>query len=466
MKLNVTKFIYDENFSFVRIILVLFLISSIGINVYTAAYLRPISDDYCLGLTAQFGLVGGVVHWWNTWSGNLLSMFLGNLTVGLPLLYFDFYFASAFPFLLASIGLSLTLLFISRAYVVRSASKILFSLVIICSWTVFVLAPKMIAWRGHESIGLSYGLLHWQTLNGTYVLQFMFLIWAVILVERGLQRRKPGKFLISSFGLFFILGTSGSAPSLAILSVVLLSYTSTSLSPYNVNTRCSATEGAKTILLVGVLGCITGMLVSHFSPGNIIRYEAVKPNIQFNLIEILFISIKSLLRSLIFVTKGACSLSGLMVFVLVSSCLRIFDMVDKNGRKTFFWSFILFLLFSVISSWASYFTGYLAYNGYWHQTTAYVSLFCAIVFSSCWFCTFINQMAFRRFILLGRPLLIGTICAVVFIQIETHKEVRLRNAEWVKGPAPVPYLSDLEGAWVLSCWSKLNQLRPQVILRK
>ena len=72
--------------------------------VYVSHKLRPGSDDYCFGwISAQYGLIGGTAHWWNSWSGYLYLMFMASLLVGLPLAHLPFGIASAIPFLFSSV---------------------------------------------------------------------------------------------------------------------------------------------------------------------------------------------------------------------------------------------------------------------------------------------------------------------------------------------------------------------------
>ncbi|MBT8584882.1 hypothetical protein G6694_09650 [Polynucleobacter paneuropaeus] len=92
--------------------------------VYFEAYkLRPAGDDYCYGaIAAEFGLFGGVYHWWNTWSGFIFAMFSGTLLVGLPLAFLPFNIASAICFILASLGMGLVIACINNK-LIQSAPR-------------------------------------------------------------------------------------------------------------------------------------------------------------------------------------------------------------------------------------------------------------------------------------------------------------------------------------------------------
>ena len=64
--------------------------------------LRPSADDYWFGaVVAEHGVIGGVAHWWATWSAYPVQLLLGNLLVGAPLVYLPVRLISAVPYLVA-----------------------------------------------------------------------------------------------------------------------------------------------------------------------------------------------------------------------------------------------------------------------------------------------------------------------------------------------------------------------------
>ena len=102
--------------------------------VGSTIHLRPAADDYCFGsVTAQYGVVDGVIYWWNNWSGFAFSMMLGNLLVGLPLAALPLSFASAIPFLSVAFAMGLLLMSIAGLKL-KLVSKIFFVCFIAFCW--------------------------------------------------------------------------------------------------------------------------------------------------------------------------------------------------------------------------------------------------------------------------------------------------------------------------------------------
>jgi hypothetical protein len=60
--------------------------------------LRPLGDDYCwAAVVGEKGTFGGVAYWFQTWTGDAVSVLSNSLFVGAPLAHL--------PWGLASLGL-------------------------------------------------------------------------------------------------------------------------------------------------------------------------------------------------------------------------------------------------------------------------------------------------------------------------------------------------------------------------
>ena len=146
-----------------------------------ASKLRPISDDYCAGsVVTSNGLFGGIFHVYQVWSGDLFSSLITYSLVGMPIRYFNFNLASATPFLLAFVPLSIYFYLkldlpktSKNLNLVRLASTFWFYLSCYASVLVFNLDPRVDIFKQVNpelTWGLSLSLTYWQNINSAYII--------------------------------------------------------------------------------------------------------------------------------------------------------------------------------------------------------------------------------------------------------------------------------------------------------
>lgn len=258
----------------------------------TSTHLRPAADDYCFGgITAQYGVIDGVIYWWNHWSGFAFSMMLGNLFVGLPLAVLPLSFASAIPFLFVAFGMGVLVLSITNLKL-KLITKVFFISFIAFCWWLFLWLPMSIDSVLYFGKSETNGLTFWQTLNGTYVIQLQILLGLFVCANRWIPIHRT-QIACSALAVFTgaLAGFSGTALSVSVIAFSALIFIGLQLSnPQN------AKSWKNYWLLLGISTTIGLWLCHTQSPGNHLREQAIGIHLDFSITEIVGILFTSLLQ--------------------------------------------------------------------------------------------------------------------------------------------------------------------------
>jgi len=229
-------------------------------------FLRPASDDYCVGIRANLGPIGGFVQEFQTHSGFVTPSFLTNLFVGIPLANGPLWFGSSITFLFAALGMSfLTIVALMAASGLTASKKlVLFGLASllpasIVAWWTFLWFP-LDASTESPMDELAIGLTHWQNLNSAYVLPTALILSAALLLLRPSLSRN-WRVTVASAVLGLVTGLMG--PTFAMAAVLFM----TLLASW-ILLRVEEMKARK-LMDIGVasLTVMLGLLIAYLSPG-------------------------------------------------------------------------------------------------------------------------------------------------------------------------------------------------------
>jgi len=444
----------------------------LGLIVWIAwqsQYLRPSGDDYCFGeVVANYGLYGGVVHWWNTWSGFLYMMFSGNLFVGLPLAFLPIEVASAAPFLAAAFGMAATFLFMQKRSSDHNFFNLFLVLIIIFCWWTFLWASPLLRPRNYLLIQFANGLTHWQTLNGQYilVLEVLLLGFASIhlLFLRNLLSFASRAIWTALLGI--LAGSVGTTLSLSILivSIIAIFFGLTPLIFPRLRALCRGGVSKINMQFFGILFTFTllSMLICHLAaPGTFIRAQAINPNYSLSIDRILHVTSVTLFDGFRAWRQQSFNYGTLIVLALVSGAYFLGHKACwiSSHRNSFKWTALFLTCFALLQCFINRLSEEFTYQAYWHYTSALVCTFLSV--------SFFGAYLGSRLAAMNIKYLVKIIFIIIFIisvglgitaNLLMVKVIHERHVIWSVGPAPLEGISDIDGpsGWQMDCWKKLN----------
>lgn len=230
---------------------------------FSARLLRPASDDYCMAVDAERGVIGALTHWWEVSSG-YVTFGLGAATfVGLPGLHLPWPLTSAIPFLVGAVAIGVTVatvLWFATQRSARTWARMLLAIpVAAVAWWTFLWLPQ-----GYSATGtveqMAEGLTHWQILNGSYVFLTTALVVAPILLWVATTKRPALVWTFAAFGLVAGLGGPTFGGTTVVVSVLTLAY----VVVFGVQHR----RLELTSLALAAVTAAAASLAAHFAPGS------------------------------------------------------------------------------------------------------------------------------------------------------------------------------------------------------
>lgn len=436
--------------------------------VWTSRNLRPIADDYSLGVNAVGGLFHSLVLWWQTWSGDLTGMFFNIVFVGVPLQVLPWTMASAVPFLFSVILVSAFVLWLlSRDMKLQGSTFSKFHFLI-------ALPVVMVMWWAFWWIGtvttdtdqnvnlLPRGLTFWQNLNAGYVITMVALIWLWLALERARSKFFP-TFL---FGLYLALGffTGMAGPVFAISSLLFIFILIAAMWISN-NAFLQRQVGRWG---VAVLGLLTGFFVARFSPGNQIRSELLmSPDFNADLgIQIVMAIPQGFMDWWDSIAEIG-TISTALFVASISYAIGLMKVTLNTGYLARYG--LAFIVFALVLAVMNRISELFAYPAWWHlipiKMTVWLSVIC--------FAAAIGMLAAqhvpkgRSFLLLTSLFISSTLMVLIGASIlQMTVEVNSRVSTWNMGPAPLPGIGDIEDpdGWISIAWRSLNEQRNEKAL--
>jgi hypothetical protein len=433
--------------------------------VFNAAKeLRPAADDYCIGVRASLGPIGGFVNDWLTWSGFITPSFLTNLLVGVPLANGPIWIVSSLTFIAAGISTSLLMLPVISLSINRKLPWkryiqlfLVLAPVFVTFWWVFLWFPSVDLNLDIRS-KLALGLTHWQNLNSAYVIPVSMILAAAIFLLNPKLRRRPA-LTIAALGLGLATGLMGPTFGLASAFFLLTTLLWVRLSPMRVSNRYILDVGAS---LIAVLA---GLLIAYQAPGTQLRLREIdSPDPEFTLTSIpgwlmaIFPENLFMLGELLFTWGG---LAVFLVSIAISFHLRC---RNRNMDSTpILMTSLGLLVFGISLTTATIFTDALSYAAYWHSSSIAVVAFAICLTFGTWMGSeaskHVNTTTFAIFsTMLGVGLMMGIGSA-----LDLSTEINTREKAWIEGTAPIEgVIQDREADWVNGCWQQLVQLNPKL----
>ena len=441
--------------------------------VYVSHKLRPGSDDYCFGwISAQYGLIGGTAHWWNSWSGYLYLMFMASLLVGLPLAHLPFGIASAIPFLFSSVLLGVTVIALAPKVFVASFNRIFIFCLTIFLWWVFLWAPESFGLAlvknppiaTNENMLMAQGIVHWQTLNGEYVsaLLVLLLVWRTLW---GRVRQTN----VMLYAAFFLLGlVTGQANITLAVSVIACALLASLICLFF---QISISRARIIQCICFLLAVLISMLLSHFlSPGAQLRKEMLGSSFQmsaFGIVNLVYFvsSFSFKLWFLSYFNVGAL----LTVFIAASYAFLCPGFISGQQVQKLVKLGIGLGIFALIQILVNRLSEAFVYVGYWHYVSALVCIFISLLFFGLAIGRLLrNKVDSQTYQMLAAACLIGGLLVGVSSAIFMVEVIYLRETSWALGAAPTEGVTDIEDpkGWQMNCWNHLNELRPAAITRQ
>ena len=428
--------------------------------VWNSRLLRPIADDYCLAAEAGDGLIPGIVSWWSNWSGDLTMVTSNTVLVGLPLIHFPWFVASALPFLLTvatatSLGIYVTLhslrLVAGRQRGLKVALAI--SPILAIVWWSYWWAPALLAPDSADNYPLALGITVWQNLNAQYVVTSFLLIGGWLWIESRPNLAMPWRPM--AYALLG-LGTGFNGPVFAVSALIMV----LSLA------ALSALRGISTLrergpywgLAVVVAGVSAG--ISHFSPGSQNRKgQLADPDLNFDLIYLLVTeAIPSGISSWWFAVFNSGALIVLVVSAFVGVALA--SQGIRPERDSLFSIGFGLLGFSMIMFILNGLSEYFSYHAWWHLTAprsvTWISLIAIGVALG-------NLASNYPQLYTALPIIFSAAIAALLLTLSANavmvSTMQSRWWMWERGPAPMSdIIGDIEDpeGFQYACWRELT----------
>lgn len=447
-----------------RITLAVTLLVGMLVAARLASLLRPLADDYCqASRIARLGLDGYVSDVWSSWSGDIVTVTLVGMLVGVPLAVLPFGIASSvsviFVALLFSVGVRILL---RREVKVRTSLVgglgLLFAF--ICGWAVNYSMLKTLGLRGPIRPGFSSALATWSwgTVIVVYVVPYIILTISLVLLKRAQHDTLTVArgCLALAFGLLACVGLSGASVSLtAFVALITMSLAEFFWRPETWR------RWALRALTGGFIIAI-GAWISFLSPG-VQNRRSVLTAVPMDSFEGLGSWVSWLGDSLVeFVLIMTVNPAGWMLGVSAAVVAGSRSLgsrglahteVSGYSRVEVLWTLtIIFGAHALIVAVSEAFT----YRAWWH----YVPLESA---SLVWWIV-AGALCGSRSLELGRPLLNAPVLVGPILFLGFGLGLFWQNAEarfslWNSSAAPLDGVADIQDGWVEECWNVLGQFR-------
>jgi hypothetical protein len=438
--------------------------------VLESSHLRPTSDDYCFGVVSADGAIGGVGRWWNNWTANLFPIFIENILVGLPLLHLPWGIASAIPFIFAALGMGVAVIYLIPSDL-NDFPKLFLITLLAFSWWAFLWGNELMGASVDDNVRLAYGLTHWQTLNGAYVIPLLILlgIWGEIWNH---SSRISGRTLLGTIFLGFLGGLSVTTLSLALLVICAIVPIYSWVFKLGISSQRTILWF---VLFVSIL--ISAVASSILSPGQHVRIIELNTSfeITWERIEYLrFILVPLAIREWV---KSYFCWSSLIIFLLIS-CVYWLATASKLSSAAlpkkllncgwFLDAGLMLAGFSLLQLLIIRVAEDFAYPAYWHYASPLVCVFLSIYFFGVWAGTslaLINKKITIYFII---PCLSFAISFGAVANLTLVKSMIERNVRWNNGAAPISQLEfgDIENnGYIAVCWERLDNFRDETTKR-
>jgi hypothetical protein len=428
--------------------------------IWMSRLLRPMADDYSIGVSVRDGLIAGVWGWWQGWSGDLTSMFANTLFVGLPLMRLPWSLASALPFLASAamaVGLGVWLIIRVPVPSMRPSSRLVSGLLLIpvaaIAWWGYWWVTVLQSREAPNAYPLAQGVTFWQNLNAGYVVTATLLIWGWLILESRKVSRRLWPFYLAVGLLAGFNGPVFAGSALVMIALLAVS----SLLRAGIRVR----ERGVSWLIAG-LGIVVGGVASNLSPGSQYRGTLLaSPEIDANLM--LRLTGEAIPGGLNDWWSAVTSPGAWAVIILLTGTTALLARQGWTPNLDYFLTTGAALLaFSLILSLVSRASEFFAYPAYWHLVQPRTVAWLGLVMIAAALGTLTSRLGQDS---LAVPVTVtatavALVLAAASIALMTS-EILARGQAWETGPAPLAHVSDIEdpNGWQRAAWTELRQLR-------
>ena len=425
--------------------------------VWASRLLRPIADDYCFAASSGQGFLGSMADWVTRWSGDMFSIGVIVVVVGLPLVHLPWSLASAFPFLLAAASVTVvSVMLLRRARTDRGTGN---------SWWIAVILPVIpLAWWAYWWVPVTLGdpapdvapranaATYWQNLNGGIVAEMLLLIGWLVISRSG--RARLWVAVTGSAVLGLLAGQSG--PVLAAAALVV-----TAVYAWLVGDADSAWRTRRWALFPALaVGVLAGGTLARIAPGAVARAHQITPALEPLSAAGLFRwtfprAFQEMLGS--FINGGTATV--LMLGIAIGLMVRFIG--TGIHRPSLLLNVMWLCALAVALDVFARMSGAFAYDAYWHYIPGGAVVFLAALMAG----VALSDVGSKRGsgLLLTIKFSLGAVGMVMALSavLTMSAEIGARSVQWEVGPAPVSGVVDIEtpGSWVDQCWVRLGEFR-------
>lgn len=453
-------YFYKKNYLYL-----LLFISILLPSIFISLNLRPSADDYCFAEKASLGFFEGIYAWWTSWIGHLSGAVILNALVGFPIAEFQWYLASAIPFWITTLSVSL----IFSSFLQKIGINISYWKLIVLSsslWILYVSILNMkqvipynfVIWN--ELYLIASSLFHWQNIGVGYIVVLVPIFFSCfILVDN------KNKYL--SFLLSILLGVYCGFLSFVIVLFSIVSLILALFLYAIIKKQVDKERVIHALIFISTASFCTWLATQ--SPGYLFRSSTLEVSFSIinNAYEMLIFILPFVLKKFpLFYLNPAFFASVIFFFIVFykESCListrilLIFLVILTTGS---------FLMFGVIRS-----SEFFSYSAFWHYTPNLLLAFLSSPLVSLLLVNIVykNKRFFRW--LTSNVCMLVVVFLVSFFTFTvlnyTYDEVSIRLEQWNQGPAPMPGISDIEDpdGWQMKCWNSVVEYRKVPNFRK
>lgn len=425
-------------------------------------FLRPVADDYCIGVRGAQGPIGGFIQDFQSYSGFATPSFLTNLFVGVPLANGNLWIASSVTFIAAALAISLLAVSIFWVCGGLVGSRRLIAIQVAMLTPIAIVSWWTFLWFPLESLSespmdnLAIGLTHWQNLNSAYVLPTALILGVFIWFFRASQSRSWWVTSATAV-LGLAAGLMGPTFGAAALLFLFLLFCWSLLQGDKTNRRYRIDLG------VAILAVILGLLIAYLSPGTQARanyYEAGET--QFAPGSITGWIMAVLPDNLFLFGELILHWGSLVVVTLFLGIGFFANRLIPSLRTSHLLSITVGLvIFGVSLTSATIITDTFAYGAYWHSSSIAVVAFAACASFGAWVGAHLStQQGSSIIIVAAFSLLVGS-AAAIGSTLDLSTSIVEREKEWANGPASITgIIEDREVEWIRDCADDLGRVNP------
>jgi len=423
-------------------------------------FLRPVADDYCIGVRGAQGPIGGFIQDYQTFSGFATPSFLTNLFVGVPLASGRLWMVSSITFIVAAMTISFLAAMIYRVSGGLSGlrrSLLLQSVVLapvaIISWWTFLWFPL----EGESESPLdklAIGLTHWQNLNSAYVIPTALILGLSILLFQSLDSRS---WWVTSAVAALGIATGLMGPTFGTAAILFLSL----IFCWSLLRGIRGKFKYRINIVIATFAVFLGLIVAYLSPGTQARasyYETGE--VQF--------APNSLVGWIMGVLPENLFLFGQLIFQWGSiAILTLFlgiGFFAKRKNPSIRANQMLnisigLVIFGVALTTATIITDTFAYGAYWHSSSITVVAFAAVASFGAWAGAELSRVRGVSVINVAVLALLIGLAAAVGSSLDLSTSIVEREQSWAEGPAFIKgIIEDREVPWIRECADQLGEV--------